>query len=168
MCVLWIFWLIVCKWACVCVTGISMCLLQCSCLTLQVFAGALHYFVLATWLWMAVEAFYMYHALVKVFQTYYSHFLLKSMLIAWGMSYSHFVLKSMLIAWKTIHYILHRVFEPATKKQSLTDLSQSLPLPIKCCFIIFTYTFYNIVILFLAYLSQYLIYLQLPFTYLYI
>ncbi|KAK2181581.1 hypothetical protein NP493_391g01034 [Ridgeia piscesae] len=54
-------------------------------LTCQVFAGALHYFVLATWLWMAVEAFYMYHALVKVFQTYYSHFLLKSMLIAWGL-----------------------------------------------------------------------------------
>lgn len=51
---------------------------------LQIFAGAMHYFLLATWLWMAVEAFYMYHALVKVFQTYYSRFLLKSILIAWG------------------------------------------------------------------------------------
>ncbi|KAI0228620.1 hypothetical protein LSAT2_020888 [Lamellibrachia satsuma] len=53
-------------------------------LACKIFAGAMHYFLLATWLWMAVEAFYMYHALVKVFQTYYSRFLLKSILIAWG------------------------------------------------------------------------------------
>ncbi|KAK2156108.1 hypothetical protein LSH36_221g01028 [Paralvinella palmiformis] len=47
-------------------------------------AGLLHYFLLSTWLWMAVEAFYMYLALIKIFKTYISRFILKSCLFGWG------------------------------------------------------------------------------------
>ncbi|CAH1799387.1 unnamed protein product [Owenia fusiformis] len=50
----------------------------------QVVAVLLHYFLLATFTWMAVEAFYMYLALVKVFQTYYSKFILKCCAVGWG------------------------------------------------------------------------------------
>ncbi|XP_013379590.1 adhesion G-protein coupled receptor G6 isoform X2 [Lingula anatina] len=44
----------------------------------------LHYFLLATLMWMLIEAFYMYLALVKVFQTYYRKLLLKFAIVGWG------------------------------------------------------------------------------------
>ena len=45
----------------------------------------LHFLLLAAIFWMAVEAFYMYLALVKVFDTYIARFQLKSSLVGWGM-----------------------------------------------------------------------------------
>ncbi|CAB4018009.1 adhesion G- coupled receptor G7-like [Paramuricea clavata] len=49
-------------------------------------AIALHYFLLATFLWMAIEAFNMYLAFVKVFpNSSPSKFMLKCCLIAWGL-----------------------------------------------------------------------------------
>jgi hypothetical protein len=51
-------------------------------------AIALHYFLLATFLWMAIEAFNMYLAFVKVFPTSNpSKFMLKCCLFAWGKVY---------------------------------------------------------------------------------
>ena len=47
-------------------------------------AALTHYFLLAAMAWMSVEAFYMYIAIVRVFHTYYSKFLLKCCLIGWG------------------------------------------------------------------------------------
>lgn len=49
-------------------------------------AVSLHYFLLAAFLWMAVEAFNMYRAFVKVIPaaSYPSKFMLKSCLFAWG------------------------------------------------------------------------------------
>ena len=48
-------------------------------------AIALHYFLLSSFLWMAVEAFNMYRAFVKVFPTSNpSKFMLKCCLFAWG------------------------------------------------------------------------------------
>ncbi|CAG5131282.1 unnamed protein product, partial [Candidula unifasciata] len=47
-------------------------------------AVLLHYFLLASLTWMAVEAFYMYLALVVVFKTYYTNFILKCSLVGWG------------------------------------------------------------------------------------
>lgn len=48
-------------------------------------AIALHYFLLATFLWMAVEALNMYHAFVKVFpQSTPSKFMVKCSMFAWG------------------------------------------------------------------------------------
>ncbi|XP_066506908.1 adhesion G-protein coupled receptor G2 [Hoplias malabaricus] len=44
----------------------------------------LHYFLLASFTWMALEAVHMYLALVKVFNTYISRFMLKLGLAGWG------------------------------------------------------------------------------------
>ncbi|XP_060084150.1 adhesion G-protein coupled receptor G6-like [Ylistrum balloti] len=50
----------------------------------KVVAILLHYFLLSAMTWMAVEAFYMYLALVKIFNTYIRRFLLKCCLVGWG------------------------------------------------------------------------------------
>ncbi|XP_033111626.1 adhesion G-protein coupled receptor G6-like isoform X2 [Anneissia japonica] len=50
----------------------------------RIMAIFLHYFLLATMTWMALEAFNMYLSLVKVFEQYYSHFILKQMIFGWG------------------------------------------------------------------------------------
>ena len=51
-------------------------------------AVALHYFLLAAFLWMAVEGFNMYLSFVKVFHhSSHSKFMLKCCLLAWGTSY---------------------------------------------------------------------------------
>ncbi|XP_051973093.1 adhesion G-protein coupled receptor G2-like [Xyrauchen texanus] len=44
----------------------------------------LHYFLLASFTWMALEAVHMYLALVKVFNTYISHLMIKMGLAGWG------------------------------------------------------------------------------------
>ncbi|RXN20511.1 adhesion G- coupled receptor G2-like isoform X2 [Labeo rohita] len=44
----------------------------------------LHYFLLASFTWMALEAVHMYIAIVKVFNTYISRFMLKIGLAGWG------------------------------------------------------------------------------------
>ncbi|XP_056140199.1 adhesion G-protein coupled receptor G2-like [Lampris incognitus] len=47
-------------------------------------AWFLHYFLLASFTWMGLEAVHMYLALVKVFNTYISHYMLKFSLVGWG------------------------------------------------------------------------------------
>ncbi|XP_070568331.1 adhesion G-protein coupled receptor G6-like [Ptychodera flava] len=47
-------------------------------------AVLLHYFLLATMMWMALEAFHLYLMLVKVFEQYIHHFMVKFCLIGWG------------------------------------------------------------------------------------
>ncbi|XP_031725131.1 adhesion G-protein coupled receptor G2 [Anarrhichthys ocellatus] len=47
-------------------------------------AWFLHYFLLVTFTWMGLEAFHMYLALVKVFNTHISRYMLKLSLISWG------------------------------------------------------------------------------------
>ena len=47
-------------------------------------AVALHYFVLVVFMWMAIEAFNMYLLFVKVMPSYFSKFLLKCCVMAWG------------------------------------------------------------------------------------
>ena len=49
----------------------------------QLSAILLHYSLLASFSWMAIEAFYMYIALVLVF-TYIKRFMIKVMVIGWG------------------------------------------------------------------------------------
>lgn len=44
----------------------------------------LHYFLLASFTWMAMEAVHMYISLVKVFNTYVSHYMVKLGLAGWG------------------------------------------------------------------------------------
>ncbi|XP_043928184.1 adhesion G-protein coupled receptor G2 isoform X2 [Protopterus annectens] len=47
-------------------------------------AVLLHYFLLVSFTWMGLEAFHMYLALVKVFNTYMRKYILKFSLIGWG------------------------------------------------------------------------------------
>ncbi|KAG7273802.1 hypothetical protein CRUP_016546 [Coryphaenoides rupestris] len=47
-------------------------------------AWFLHYFLLASFTWMGLEAVHMYLALVKVFNTYVSRYMLKFSLVGWG------------------------------------------------------------------------------------
>lgn len=47
-------------------------------------ASALHYFMLASFTWMGLEAVHMYLALVKVFNIYVSSFMLKFCAVGWG------------------------------------------------------------------------------------
>uniref|UniRef100_A0A3B4G371 Adhesion G protein-coupled receptor G4b n=1 Tax=Pundamilia nyererei TaxID=303518 RepID=A0A3B4G371_9CICH len=47
-------------------------------------AATLHYFMLASFTWMGLEAVHMYLALVKVFNTYIPSYILKFCIIGWG------------------------------------------------------------------------------------
>ncbi|XP_078122096.1 uncharacterized protein LOC144527741 [Sander vitreus] len=47
-------------------------------------AWFLHYFLLVTFTWMGLEAAHMYLAIVKVFNSYISHYMLKFSLVGWG------------------------------------------------------------------------------------
>ncbi|KAG9335316.1 hypothetical protein JZ751_005365 [Albula glossodonta] len=50
-------------------------------------AAILHYFTLASFSWMGLEAVHMYLALVKVFNTYVPSYMLKFCILGWGISY---------------------------------------------------------------------------------
>lgn len=47
-------------------------------------AATLHYFLLASFTWMGLEAVHMYLALVKVFNTYVPLYILKFCAVGWG------------------------------------------------------------------------------------
>lgn len=47
-------------------------------------AASLHYFLLASFTWMGLEAVHMYFALVKVFNTYVPSYILKFCAVGWG------------------------------------------------------------------------------------
>ncbi|XP_042316708.1 adhesion G-protein coupled receptor G2 isoform X2 [Sceloporus undulatus] len=51
------------------------------CISVAVF---LHYFLLVSFTWMGLEAFHMYLALVKVFNTYVRKYILKFCIVGWG------------------------------------------------------------------------------------
>ncbi|XP_048769035.2 adhesion G-protein coupled receptor G2-like isoform X2 [Ostrea edulis] len=50
----------------------------------KIVAALLHFFLLSAMCWMLVEAYYMYIALIQVFNSYISYFLLKSVTVGWG------------------------------------------------------------------------------------
>nr|XP_012640132.1 adhesion G-protein coupled receptor G2 isoform X2 [Microcebus murinus] len=52
------------------------------CISVAVF---LHYFLLVSFTWMGLEAFHMYLALVKVFNTYIRKYILKFCVVGWGL-----------------------------------------------------------------------------------
>nr|XP_047922770.1 adhesion G-protein coupled receptor G2 isoform X6 [Anser cygnoides] len=52
------------------------------CIAIAVF---LHYFLLVSFTWMGLEAFHMYLALVKVFNTYVRKYILKFCIVGWGL-----------------------------------------------------------------------------------
>ncbi|XP_006863685.1 PREDICTED: probable G-protein coupled receptor 97 [Chrysochloris asiatica] len=44
-----------------------------------------HYFLLCTFTWMGLEAFHLYLLILRVFNTYFGHYLLKLNLVGWGL-----------------------------------------------------------------------------------
>lgn len=47
-------------------------------------AAVLHYFLLASFTWMGLEAVHMYLALVRIFNSYVSFYMLKLCAVGWG------------------------------------------------------------------------------------
>lgn len=43
-----------------------------------------HYFLLCVFTWMGLEAFHLYLLIIRVFNTYFGHYLLKLSLVGWG------------------------------------------------------------------------------------
>ncbi|XP_051463932.1 adhesion G-protein coupled receptor G2 isoform X1 [Apus apus] len=68
------------------------------CITVAAF---LHYFLLASFTWMGLEAFHMYLALVKVFNTYVQRYILKFCIVGWGLPA---VVVSVVLAVSTENY----------------------------------------------------------------
>lgn len=58
------------------------------CIAVAVF---LHYFLLVSFTWMGLEAFHMYLALVKVFNTYVRKYILKFCIVGWGTYWFYFL-----------------------------------------------------------------------------
>ena len=50
----------------------------------KVFGALLHWSLLGTWTWMAIEGFHLYILLVRVFNVYIRKYLLKVSLVGWG------------------------------------------------------------------------------------
>ena len=48
-------------------------------------AGFMHFFLLSTIAWTGVEALNIYMLIVRIFDTYIEHFVIKAGLVAWGM-----------------------------------------------------------------------------------
>lgn len=65
-------------------------------------AALLHFFLLATFTWMGLEAVHMYIALVKVFNTYIRRYILKFCIIGWG----EFTRRNIYIGWMLLYKML--------------------------------------------------------------
>lgn len=62
-------------------------------------AALLHFFLLATFTWMGLEAIHMYIALVKVFNTYIRRYILKFCIVGWGKPPAFFFFP---LSWKSL------------------------------------------------------------------
>uniref|UniRef100_A0A8C7TSK1 G-protein coupled receptors family 2 profile 2 domain-containing protein n=1 Tax=Oncorhynchus mykiss TaxID=8022 RepID=A0A8C7TSK1_ONCMY len=72
-------------------------------------AATLHYFLLASFTWMGLEAIHMYFALVKVFNVYVSLYIHKFCALGWGIP---LVIVSMVLGCVAVHHI-HVIYHPS-------------------------------------------------------
>ncbi|NXC15621.1 AGRG6 protein, partial [Corythaeola cristata] len=71
-------------------------------------AALLHFFLLATFTWMGLEAVHMYIALVKVFNTYIRRYILKFCIIGWGEFSRCSIYKTYILKWCYIKAFYHK------------------------------------------------------------
>ena len=57
----------------------------------RIVAALIHYFLLVAFLWMLIEAYFMYQAFVKVFRDYGDYVMWKCAAIGWGESFVHVI-----------------------------------------------------------------------------
>ena len=60
----------------------------------RIVAALIHYFLLVAFLWMLIEAYFMYQAFVKVFRDYGDYVMWKCAAIGWGESFVHVIATS--------------------------------------------------------------------------
>ena len=57
----------------------------------RIVAALVHYFLLVAFLWMLIEAYFMYQAFVKVFRDFGDYVMWKCAAMAWGKSLVHVI-----------------------------------------------------------------------------
>ena len=57
----------------------------------RIVAAFIHYFLLVAFLWMLIEAYFMYQAFVKVFRDYGDYVMWKCAAMGWGESFEHVI-----------------------------------------------------------------------------
>ena len=57
----------------------------------RIVAALIHYFLLVAFLWMLIEAYFMYQAFVKVFRDYGDYVMWKCAAMGWGESFVHVI-----------------------------------------------------------------------------
>lgn len=57
----------------------------------RIVAALIHYFLLVAFLWMLIEAYFMYQAFVKVFRDYGDYVMWKCAAIGWGESFVYVI-----------------------------------------------------------------------------
>lgn len=99
------------------------------CISVAVF---LHYFLLVSFTWMGLEAFHMYLALVKVFNTYIRKYILKFCIFGWYVLFYHtlpglFLLFSSVLIFVREETLMKQVTLAQFLKQFYSSFHVSLP-----------------------------------------
>lgn len=75
----------------------------------RIVAALIHYFLLVAFLWMLIEAYFMYQAFVKVFRDYGDYVMWKCAAIGWGESFVHvidLVVVSNILEWFSLQILI--------------------------------------------------------------
>ena len=75
----------------------------------RIVAALIHYFLLVAFLWMLIEAYFMYQAFVKVFRDYGDYVMWKCAAMGWGESFVHVIDKvgmSNILDWFSLRVVI--------------------------------------------------------------